>query len=471
MQEIKTNCSYKELSTDIWLSQIILKRRNLENIKNNRVKEKLNLIRNKFSKARGRVKKTAEYVMGGNIREGLLLTALLFIPVLSLSAGEIDILTDKLVEKNILSPIEAQIMLDETRQAVAGELNNGMSYAAPKWTQKMTFKGDLRLRYQYNNKNGAQSQHRGRYRLRLGGESTIKPDLKVAFGLASGGTDPRSTNQTMSNTFESSDIRLDYAFSQYAMTPWLTFYGGKFTRKLAFLQLSDLLWDSDINPEGGALAVNRGMGYNFDLLFNAGWFILDESSSDTSDPSMYIIQPGFQWEIDYKRKIRFAVAYYDFNAVKGDSLSYSQLTNTLSGGNYVYDYNIFNPSLEYVFINDENLLMPYYAVFGEYVYNGELSKNNKGYLLGLTLGHLKVAKQRQWQFKYTRRRLEKDAWLDTFPDSDFYSGKTGVKGNEIVFEYALADNVIFGADYYNARNIGGAKKTEDLLQVDLNFKF
>ncbi|MEA3307753.1 MAG: hypothetical protein U9Q34_08215, partial [Elusimicrobiota bacterium] len=135
MLEIKNNYLHRDLSTDIWLSRIILKRNGLEEIKNNRAKKNLNLIRKNLSDLRARVKKTAEYVMCGNIREGLLLIAVLLFSVMSVSAGELDILTEKLVEKNILSPIEAQIMLDETRQAVAGEINNGMSYAVPKWAQ------------------------------------------------------------------------------------------------------------------------------------------------------------------------------------------------------------------------------------------------------------------------------------------------------------------------------------------------
>lgn len=471
MMEIKNNCSYRDSSKDIWLSQILLERSSLGDTKNNSAKKNLNSAKKIFFDLRARVKKTTEYVMGGNIREVLLTIAVLFFSVMNVSAGELDILTEKLVEKNILSHIEAQIMLDETRQAVAGEITAGMSYAVPKWAQMMKFKGDLRLRYQYNNKNGSVNRQRGRYRLRFGAESRINNSLKVFFGLASGGNDPRSTNQTMDASFETPDIRLDYAFSQYAIKPWLTVYGGKFQRKLAFCQLSDFLWDSDINPEGISLTSNKVMRYDFDLFLNSGWFVLDESNSDTSNPSMSVIQPGFQWDMNDERKLKFAVAYYGFNDLKGDSLSHSRLTNSLSGGKLSYDYGVFNPSIEFSFEDFENTVIPYYAVFAEHVRNEKVSKNNKGNVFGFAIGNKKVEKQSQWQLKYARRRLEKDAWLDTFPDSDFYGGKTGVKGHELILEYALVDNVIFGADYYNTQNISGIKKTEDLCQMDLKLKF
>ena len=40
-------------------------------------------------------------------------------------------MVDKLVEKGYLSPVEAQIVRDETAQAVATEVAKGESYAVP----------------------------------------------------------------------------------------------------------------------------------------------------------------------------------------------------------------------------------------------------------------------------------------------------------------------------------------------------
>ena len=387
-------------------------------------------------------------------------------------AGEIDILVDKLVEKEILTPVEAQIILDETKQEVAKEVARGKSYALPKWIQTMKLKGDLRLRYQWNKKKSSEERHRGRYRFRLGAEAKVVDNVKVGFGLATGGTDPRSTNQTMGNTFETPDIRLDYAFAEYSATPWLTFYGGKFKRKPVLWQPSDLLWDSDINPEGGAAVINKGLGSSLDLFFNTGVFVLDESSSDTSDPMMYVVQPGLDWQIVDDIKLKTAFAYYGFSGVKGASLNHSEETNSLDGNNHlIYDYNSINPSLELGIKNPINGLVPYCAFFGDYIYNPDPSDNNTGYLLGLKFGDKKVKEKGQWQFKYMYRYLEKDAWLDTFPDSDFYGGKTGVKGHEAILEYGLAKNVILGFDYYYSENISGSKKPENILQADLKLKF
>ena len=121
--------------------------------------------------------------------------------------------------------------------------------------------------------------------------------------------------------------------------------------------------------------------------------------------------------------------------------------------------------------NPLNNIVPYFTLFGNYINNPDPSDNNQGYLIGLKFGDKKVKKKGQWQVKYMYRRLEKDAWLDTFPDSDFYGGKTGVKGHEVIFDYALKKNVVLGLDYYYTQNIDGAKRPENLLQVDMKLKF
>ena len=184
-------------------------------------------------------------------------------------AGEIDILVDKLVEKGILTSSEAKTILNETKKEVEKEIANGTYSSLPQWVRKMKFKGDLRLRYQWNRKKGARQRHRGRYRFRLGVQTKVIDNLKIGFGLATGGSDPRSTNQTMTGSFQTPDIRLDYAYAEYEASPWLTVYGGKFHRKSVLWQPSDLLWDGDINPEGAAAVVKRNLSERLNFMFEA----------------------------------------------------------------------------------------------------------------------------------------------------------------------------------------------------------
>ena len=118
-------------------------------------------------------------------------------------------LLEKLVDKGVLTPIEATIIKDETKQAVAEEVSQGKSYAVPSWTQKLKIKQDLRLRYQTEVRDSdVKHRHRARVRYRLGVISNPFKDVEIGFGLATGSSDPRSTNQTLGDNFSSKGINL-----------------------------------------------------------------------------------------------------------------------------------------------------------------------------------------------------------------------------------------------------------------------
>ena len=367
-------------------------------------------------------------------------------------AGEIDILVEKLVAKGILTPVEGQVILEETKQEVAKEIVQGKSYAVPEWVQNTKLKGDLRLRYQWEDKTDSIDRRRERYRFRLGVESKINDNMKAHAGLATGGDDPRSTNETMDDTFETKGAMLDYAYAEWLAAPWATLKAGKIKGvKNCLFTTSDLLWDSDINPEGVSLLLSKKMG-NCDLFMNAGYWILDEWSASAHDPSMYVIQPGCKYKFNKNTHLKAGVACYNFENIVGKSrLEHSSETNTttLKGGSrYLkYSYNSINPNIELGMKQPFGGLVPYAAVFGEYVVNPDRSKEHEGYLAGVKFGAKKVKKLHDWQFKYMYRELERDAWLDTFPDSDAMGGETDIRGHEVILAYGLGENTSLGFDY------------------------
>jgi hypothetical protein len=119
--------------------------------------------------------------------------------------------------------------------------------------------------------------------------------------------------------------------------------------------------------------------------------------------------------------------------------------------------------------------VPYLSAFATYHHNPDADDDDDAWIAGAAIGHKKVSKPKTWQLKYQYRRLEQDAWLDIFPDSDTYGGATNVKGSEVIFNYALFKNVILGIDYYHNEPINenalGRRNDEDLLQVDMVYKF
>jgi hypothetical protein len=143
---------------------------------------------------------------------------------------------------------------------------------------------------------------------------------------------------------------------------------------------------------------------------------------------------------------------------------------------YQYDFDAPVISAELGFKNPfGQTFIPYIGLFGEYVTNPDADDDDQGFIAGLRAGHTSMKKFGNWFFEYSYRRLEKDAWPDVFPDSDFYGGATNAQGHEAIFNFGLWKNIWLSFDYYNSRKISVLanlpEQREDLIQVDLNFKF
>ncbi|MBN1504539.1 MAG: putative porin [Candidatus Eisenbacteria bacterium] len=411
------------------------------------------------------------------VKKTLLLASLLWTSSLSAACGyvtaaEIELLLDKLVEKEVLTPTEARILIEETKQEAARQVVRGASFSIPVWAQKMNLKGDVRLRYELDKAPGTPDRSRARYRLRFSAEPNLIDRFKVGFQLASGGADPRSTNQTLQNSFESPDIRLNYVFAQYLSTPCLSFLGGKFKRETALWQTTDLLWDSDINVEGASAVYSRVLAAAIELFASANAWVLDESGTDSADPMAYVYQAGAAWDLTQTFSLRAGLAYYDFECATGKALDYTGKTNTFdSDGRLVYEYDALSPSLELKREDPAGGALSYVAVFGEYIGNPDPPGANTGYAAGLGVGSSRVKERGQWQLRYLYRYLERDAWLDILPDSDFYGGTTDARGHEVVAQLGLFANVNLTLDYYRAERMTGPRATRDLWQVDLSANF
>ena len=118
------------------------------------------------------------------------------------TSTSVDALIDKLVEKGILTEKEA----DSLELEIAGDekmmREEGFQQGLPEWVKNAKLKGDFLTRYQYERKEtDADARTRGRIRYRLGLDTKVNDQIKVGLGIASGADDPRSTNQTFTDTF------------------------------------------------------------------------------------------------------------------------------------------------------------------------------------------------------------------------------------------------------------------------------
>jgi len=382
-------------------------------------------------------------------------------------------LIDILEKKGILTPQEAREVLSEIqtqKDKVQVKEVESSGFKLPKWVENTKVKGDFRFRYQYQDtdESGKESRDRWRMRWRFGFETEINERWKTGFRLASGQDDPRSRNLTLDDTFDTSNVQLDLAYAQFDPNKHWSLVAGKFKNPL--WKPKDLLWDSDINPEGiGVQFLNYKIN-DFEVFATPGFFVLDEIKSDTGDPWLGLIQAGANVKLTDSLSLKFAGAFYSFQDLEGNDFGYSEGTNSRDAdGNFKYDYDAVGVDAELGMKFSGPV--PFVGIFGQYV-NSDASDDDLGYLAGIKFGHKKVKKFGQWQVKYNYRRLEKDAWPDFLPDSDFYNGETDVQGNEIEFIFGLAKNITLGLDYYKAEQIDREPSIEeDLIQVDLVLKY
>ncbi|HEO63873.1 MAG TPA: hypothetical protein ENN78_01220 [Candidatus Omnitrophica bacterium] len=98
-----------------------------------------------------------------------------------------------------------------------------------------------------------------------------------------------------------------------------------------------------------------------------------------------------------------------------------------------------------------------------------------------TGGDSSVSDRGKWQIRYVYRLLERDAFLDSLPDSDSYDGDTNVKGHQISLTRGLAKNVTLGLTYHHMKPIKtlsgvtdhslGSGNYQKLLKTDLSVSF
>jgi hypothetical protein len=429
------------------------------------------------------------------------------------ASSEMEILLKKLQEKGILTSEEAEGIAKETRQAAEAQKAEVKETAAkaaaetvekkgavlPDWVKNTKVKGDLRLRYEARDRedDARGEQGRGRFRLRAGAETTIADGITAGFGLATGTGDQRSANQTMGGLFTRKSFWIDYAYARYAPVPWLSLIGGKFANPV--WQPSDMLISTDVTPEGAAVKLEAPVSPKVGLFFNAASFVLTDrngASVSGADPMMYVFQPGVKFNFTKDMFVRFAPAYYVLSDLRGAAVasttdsSVASLSNTntqTAAGNYAYNYSVINWGGEFGINNPFGIsAIPYLGVVGGYIHNQSPSRDNDGYLAGLSVGYTDVKKFGDWSVEYTFRRMEKDAWLDFLTDSSFYNGNTNVMGHRVKVLLGLTKNTTLGLNYYNtwlvrkynptsSLTIPGSTRdqsaTENMVQADLIFKF
>ena len=305
------------------------------------------------------------------------------------------------------------------------------------------FKNDFRVRYQHQNQESSESRSRLRYRLRLSTAATLSEQTQVKVRLASGSEDPRSTNNTVDDSFSKSDLRLDYSYIEHTLSPDVHVLAGKMKNPL--WRPVDMLWDTDISPDGAALSYSaKFSGYS--IFLTSAFFVLDELKEE-EDPYLFAVQSGL-------KRGRLTLAGSLYHAGNGSSSESSVLNTDITA-----------------LVLTTQLKGAKITPFAELVINTEESEANKGGVIGAKFGKSSLKQKGDWKVKANYRYLQSNAWLDTLPDSDAYSGNTNSHGLELSVAYGLSRFSSLVLDVYSMDVISGESDNQLLVQLDLKTKF
>lgn len=333
------------------------------------------------------------------------------------------------------------------------------------WTDRISFKGDFRGRFESIDEQNRERRNRNRIRARAAITAQISDQIEVGLGMASGGDDPVSTNQTLGGGGSTKGLNLDLAYLKWRSGN-TTYYGGKFKNHLYKPGKNALMWDGDWTPEGLGLAWSNG-----DYFLNGiGTWLESDSRKETE--FSWGVQAGLVRALGDGITLTAGIGYFDIGtAGKGSFFgdaddfygnSFDPVSNT-----YLYDYRLLELSAELGFTVSE---MPA-SMFVDFVRNQDAGEFDTGFAAGFTYGSAK--NQGQWEFAYTYQDIEADAVFGLLTDSDFAGGGSDGKGHILKGGYALRKNVNANITYFmTERNAdAGSPRDYDRLQLDLALKY
>ena len=390
---------------------------------------------------------------------------------------QVELLTERLdqLEGQNQQAARASVQTSEETVAKVEEIDKkleavGEKMTAMSWAERISWKGDFRYRYENIDQENKDGRNRNRIRARMNLGANITPTVKVGVGLATGGNDPVSTNQTIGGGGATKGMQLDLAYFDWSGLENTRVIGGKFSNFLVRPAKKGLIWDGDWRPEGLGGIWDNG------TFFVQGLGTWLEGDSKKGTEFAWVLQAGKNFKLGQSGSLKLGAGYSDFNIAgrtplfgdPDDFFGNSFVTDPVTGALvFANDYRNFELFAESKFTLGGNSL----ALFADYTVNNDADENDTGYLLGAKYGSAK--KQGTWDITYFYEKIEADAVVGLLTDSDFGGGGTDNKGHVVSGSYVLDTNWTFKATYFNNDvdiSTGNPKDFERLM-LDLSFKF
>jgi hypothetical protein len=421
---------------------------------------------------------------------------------------------------------------DEVKQEVVQQARSEGWIAPntlPEWTRRITLSGDMRVRYELQNfsdqnfpffpdtgainlaggvtdsagfplLNSLVDRHRVNYRARLDVNAQVTDGIKVGIRLASGNERGAvSTNATLGDFFLKDNFWLDRAYLSLEPVKGVKLTAGRMPNPF---EATDMVWDTDINPEGAAIQLRHGIVDGLEMFGTAAFLPMEERAL-YGDTYMVGGQLGAEAHFGENMGFRLMGSYYDFhgiqsskNAPDGSRLLDYTAPRFLAQGNSVFNMRTDGLTTLAGLASDYDLAIGQ-ARFSyapgplRFMLTGEVVKNlavdpaeiarlrgepgvppgDLGWQVRVDAGYPEIHKFGQWNLAAAYKRIETDAVLDIFTDSDFGLGGTDVKGYLIQGNFGVYKDTWVGLNWFSTDAISRPPFSVDVLQLDLTTRF
>jgi Putative porin len=426
-------------------------------------------------------------------------------------------LVPEFIRKELKEELRKELREDAAREGWAAP------GSVPEWVRGLKWDGDLRVRYQFDNfakdnapaisigdtnrnraltlLNTTEDRQRLRVRARLGLTANADENWSGGVRLTTGSTtDPLSSNQTLGTYGNRFTAAFDRTYIRYRGGEQFNAVGGRFGNPWLG---TELLWANDLGFDGIATQWTPRLGPETRGVFTLAGIVLQELELSKADKGMVGVQLGVETSrLVGHSQLKFGLGYYHYGRITGQVSPAGSTLNEFTApaftqkGNTYYNISsdpnrpLLGLAAQYRLLNATAILIvPIGAdravtLTGDTVNNlgfdraavsarvgTDVEPKTRGFLVRLAVGDTEVAKTGQWQVFAGYKRVERDAVLDAFTDSDFRLGGTDAKGYSIGGSYGLGRHTAASLRVMSADSISGAPLSVDVIQIDVQLRF
>ena len=394
--------------------------------------------------------------------------------------------------------------------------------SVPAWVRGLAWDGDLRFRVQLDRfgsanapqisitdtnrtralslANTAEDRERFRFRARIGLTAKIDENWSGGVRLTTGSaTDPLSSNQTLGTYNNRYTVLIDRAYIRYRLGDYSAVAGRMANPWFG----TDLMWANDLSFDGVALQWTPTITSDIRGFATLAALPIQEVELASADKWLFGGQIGATL-LPSPRTVgaKLGLAYFHYASLRGKISPAGSTVNEFTApafaqkGNTYYNISsdptrpLLGLAADYQLLNLTGQAdLPSIAgkriiVTGDYVRNfgfdraavsqrvgTNVDPQVSAYHLRVAFGDAEIKALHDWQVFAAYKRVERDALLDAFTDSDFRLGGTDARGYILSGSYGLGKNTSAAFRYFSGDSISGAPLSIDVFQFDLNVKF